>query len=222
MIAGFVGAVVLTGLSLASAKAWMAGLLLFFGAMILARFGFGVSLLPRPRRGHTVRWLGPIGALGGFVDATGGGGWGPVVTPSLLTVTAHEPRKIVGTVSASEFLVALSVSTGFITGAAHHDIPWMAVLGLVLSGVIVAPLAARLAGRLPHHLMGTLVGGLILLTNGIVVVQALGGVPTWAAWTLANAALLLTLTAAAHAWRRDRRASHPPTAVAATSTPKQS
>jgi uncharacterized protein len=206
MIAGFIGAVVLTGLSLASAKAWMAGLLLFFGCVIFARFGFGVSLIPRPDRGHSARWLAPIGAVGGFVDATGGGGWGPVVTPSLLTVTAHEPRKVVGTVSASEFLVALSVSTGFLAGASHHDIPWMAVLGLVLGGVVVAPVAARLAGRLPQSLMGTLVGGLILLTNGIVVVQALGGLPAWAGWPLITVTVVVTVTTAGHAWRRDRRA----------------
>lgn len=205
MVAGFLGAVVLTGLSLASAKAWMAALLLLFGAVIVARFGFGVSLVPRPQRGHTARWLAPIGAVGGFVDATGGGGWGPVVTPSLLTVTAHEPRKVVGTVSASEFLVALSVSTGFIAGAAHHDIPWVAVLGLVAGGVVIAPLAARMAGRLPQSLMGTLVGGLILLTNGIVVVQALGGVPSWAGWALVTTTLVVTLATAVSAWRRDRR-----------------
>jgi hypothetical protein len=129
------------------------------------------------------------------------------VTPSLLTVTAHEPRKVVGTVSASEFLVALSVSSGFIAGSAHHDIPWLAVLGLVLGGVVVAPLAARMAGRLPQSLMGTLVGGLILLTNGIVVVQALGGVPSWVGWPLVTATLVITMTTAVTAWRRDRRAS---------------
>jgi uncharacterized protein len=176
MIGGFLGAVVLTSISLASAKAWMSGLLLFFGLVIFARFGLGIRLIPVPERGNTARWLSPIGLLGGFVDATGGGGWGPVVTPSLLTVTRHEPRKVVGTVSAAEFLVAVSVSMGFLTGLAHHDIPWVAVGGLVLGGVIVAPFAARLAGRLPHAPMGTMVGGLIILVNGITI--ALTAAPT--------------------------------------------
>jgi uncharacterized membrane protein YfcA len=204
MIAGFLGAVVLTGLSMSSAKSWMATLLLFFGAVIFARFGFGVSLVPRPARGETARWLAPIGAVGGFVDATGGGGWGPVVTPSLLTVTAHEPRRVVGTVSASEFLVALSVNTGFVAGAAHEQIPWLAVLGLVAGGVLVAPIAARLAGRLPQAMMGTLVGGLILLTNGMTVIDAVGGVPSGVAWSLVVGLFAVTGTTAAYAWRRDR------------------
>ncbi len=203
-IGGFLGAVVLTNISMASAKGWMAGLLLFFGLVIFARFGLGLRLIPTPRNGHTVRWLGPIGLLGGFVDATGGGGWGPVVTPSLMTVTRHEPRKVVGTTNAAEFLVAVSVSIGFLTGAAQHGIPWLPVLGLVLGGVIVAPIAARLAGRLPHAPMGTLVGGLVVLVNGITIIAALGGLPGWLDATL----LLLIASTTAHvahrAWHRER------------------
>ena len=114
-IGGFLGAVVLTSISLEAAKGGMAGLLLFFGAVILARFGFGIRIIPTPKTGHTARWLSPIGLLGGFVDATGGGGWGPVVTPSLMTVTSHEPRKVVGTTNAAEFAVAVSVSIGFVS-----------------------------------------------------------------------------------------------------------
>lgn len=178
-VGGFLGAVVLTNISLASSRAWMSRLLIFFGLVIFARFGLGVRLIPTPQGGHTARWLSPIGLLGGFVDATGGGGWGPVVTPSLMTVTRHEPRKVVGTVNAAEFVVAASVSLGFLTGAAQHGIPWLPVIGLVIGGVIIAPIAARLAGRLPHAPMGTLVGGLIVIVNGVTVVAALGGAPGW-------------------------------------------
>ncbi len=203
MVGGFLGAVVLTGVSLTTARGWMSALLMLLGLMVLARFGLGMAVIPTPRRGATVRWLGPIGLAGGFVDATGGGGWGPVVTPSLFTVTAQEPRRIVGTVSAAEFLVALSTSLGFVTGAAYRDIPWAAVLGLVLGGVVVAPIAARLAGRLPHAPMGTLVGGLILVVNGITVVESLGGLPQWAAWPLLGTTLVCTLVLAGRAWRRE-------------------
>ena len=203
-VGGFLGAVVLTNISLASAKGWMAGLLLFFGLVIFARFGLGLRLIPTPQNGHTVRWLGPIGLLGGFVDATGGGGWGPVVTPSLMTVTRHEPRKVVGTTNAAEFLVAVSVSAGFLTGAAQHGIPWLPVLGLVLGGVIIAPIAARLAGRLPHAPMGTLVGGLVVLVNGITIIAALGGLPTWLDATLLLLAISATASVARRAWHRER------------------
>jgi len=203
-LGGFLGAVVLTNISLESAKGWMAGLLVFFGAVIFARFGLGQTLIPTPKNGQTARWLAPIGVVGGFVDATGGGGWGPVVTPSLMTVTQHEPRKVVGTTNAAEFVVAVSVSGGFLTGAAQHGIPWLPVLGLVLGGVIVAPIAARLAGRLPHRPMGTLVGGLVVLVNGITIIKALGGAPLWLDWTLFAVAVVLPAVVAWKAWKAER------------------
>jgi uncharacterized membrane protein YfcA len=206
-IGGFLGAVVLTNISLESAKGWMAGLLVFFGLVIFARFGLGVRLIPTPSNGHTARWLSPIGLLGGFVDATGGGGWGPVVTPSLMTVTRHEPRKVVGTVNAAEFVVAVSVSTGFLTGAAQHGIPWLPVLGLVIGGVLVAPFAARLAGRLPHAPMGTLVGGLVVLVNGVTIVDTLGGLPGWLDLFLMAAVVIVTSRVAWSAWQRERRSA---------------
>ncbi len=218
VIGGFLGAVVLTNISLESAKGWMSGLLLFFGAVIFARFGFGARLIPTPRNGHTARWLSPIGLLGGFVDATGGGGWGPVVTPSLMTVTRHEPRKVVGTVSAAEFLVAVSVSVGFLTGAAQHGIPWLPVLGLVTGGVLVAPFAAKLAGRLPHAPMGTLVGGLVILVNAVTVVDSMGGLPGWLDVLGIAAVVIVSGVVARRAWARERlarsTASEEPTPVA--------
>ncbi|MBA4608946.1 sulfite exporter TauE/SafE family protein [Aeromicrobium sp. Marseille-Q0843] len=203
-VGGFLGAVVLTNISLASAKGWMSGLLVFFGLVIFARFGLGVRLIPTPRNGHTARWLSPIGLLGGFVDATGGGGWGPVVTPSLMTVTRHEPRKIVGTANAAEFLVAVSVSFGFLTGAAQHGIPWLPVIGLALGGIVMAPIAARLAGRLPHAAMGTMVGGLVILVNCVTIFDALGGLPSWLDALLILFAVGVTGTVAVKAWRRER------------------
>ena len=204
VLGGFLGAVVLTNLSLDSAAGWMSGLLLFFGAVIFARFGFDARLIPTPRNGHTARWLSPIGLLGGFVDATGGGGWGPVVTPSLMTVTRHEPRRVVGTVSAAEFCVAVSVSAGFLTGAAQHGIPWLPVLGLVTGGVLVAPFAAQLAGRLPHAAMGTLVGGLVILVNGVTIVAALGGLPGWLDLLLMVTVAVVTGRVAWRAWQREK------------------
>ena len=203
-VTAFLGAVVLTGISLEAAKSWMSGLLLFFGLVIFARFGLGKRLIPQPTNGHTARWLSPIGALGGFVDATGGGGWGPVVTPSLMTVTAHEPRKVVGTVNAAEFVVAVAASMGFLVGIAHQEIPWNAVLGLVAGGVIVAPIAARLAGRLPHAPMGTLVGGLIILVNAVNIAPAVADVPPWLGWTGVLAIMTTTGVVARQAWRREQ------------------
>ncbi|MGA8847811.1 MAG: sulfite exporter TauE/SafE family protein [Nocardioides sp.] len=203
-VGGFLGAVVLTNISLASAKAGMSGLLIFFGLVIFVRFGLGFRLIPVPQRGNTARWLSPIGLLGGFVDATGGGGWGPVVTPSLMTVTRHEPRKVVGTVNAAEFLVAVSVSFGFLTGAAQHGIPWLPVAGLALGGVVLAPIAARLAGRLPHAPMGTMVGGLVILVNSVTIVDALGGLPGWVDAALILLTIAVIGAVARRAWHREK------------------
>jgi uncharacterized protein len=121
-----------------------------------------------------------------------------------VTVTRHEPRKVVGTVNAAEFVVAVSVSMGFLTGAAQHGIPWLPVIGLVIGGVIMAPIAARLAGRMPHAPMGTLVGGLVVLVNGVTIVAAMGGLPGWADAVLLLLVASVSLTVARHAWHRER------------------
>ena len=171
-IGAFVGAVVLVNVSLAGARMWMAIVLLILGVLIIMRYGFGKSLIPAMKVRSRNLW--PIGLVGGFVDATGGGGWGPVATPSLMTVTRHEPHRIVGTVSAAEFLVAVSASLGFIFGAAYADIPWFAVLGLVIGGAVTAPIAARLAHRAPTKPLGVAVGGMVIVANIVVIISVLG------------------------------------------------
>jgi uncharacterized membrane protein YfcA len=206
-IGGFLGAVVLTNISLASAKGWMSGLLIFFGLVIFARFGLGSASSRLHKAGtRPAGWLRSAWSVGSSTPRAAVAG-GPVVTPSLMTVTRHEPRKVVGTTNAAEFVVAVSVSTGFLTGTAQHGIPWIPVLGLVLGGVLVAPFAARLAGRLPHALMGTLVGALIVLVNAVTVVDSMGGIPWWLD-VLGIAFIVVVSGAVAYrAWRRERLAT---------------
>ena len=93
---------------------------------------------------------------------------------------------------------------GFITGLSEQNIPWHAVAGLVAGGVIVAPFAARLAGRLPHQPMGTLVGGLIIVVNLLTIVPALGTVPWWLGGFATLSILLGTAAVARRAWLRER------------------
>lgn len=170
-VGAFIGAVVLTNIALDGARIWMAAILFLLGLTIIARFGYGKSLFPAMKL--RTRNLWPIGLFGGFVDATGGGGWGPVATPSLMTVTRHKPHRIVGTVSASEFLVAASASIGFLFGAGEAGVPWLAVLGLVIGGVITAPIAARLAKKAPTAPLGVAVGGMVLIANTAVIASVL-------------------------------------------------
>jgi hypothetical protein len=104
----------------------------------------------------------------------GGGGWGPISTPTLLSSGRMEPRKIIGTVDTSEFLVALAASIGFLISLSFADIPWQVVGALLLGGVIAAPIAAYIVRILPARILGTAVGGVILVTNMKTFLEAIG------------------------------------------------
>lgn len=112
------------------------------------------------------RYFSYLGFTGGFVDASGGGGWGPIVTPTLLTTTSLEPKKIIGTVSAAEFIVAVSASLGFLLNINKVDINWQVVLALAVGGTVTAPMAARIVGRLRRRQLGVLVAAAIIGING--------------------------------------------------------
>jgi uncharacterized membrane protein YfcA len=164
-IGAFTGATFLSNLSTAAAAPIMAIILLVLGFYILVRFSaFG---LPRDRLGLPlrVRFLAPLGLLGGFVDSTGGGGWGPVGTPAILASGRLEPRKVIGSINTSEFLIAISASAGFLLGLGSENVNFAWVGMLLLGGVIAAPIAAWLVRHVPPRLMGATVGGLIILTN---------------------------------------------------------
>ncbi len=163
-VGAFIGGVVLSSLTTEAARPWMAALLLVLGVYVIARFAAGWRLKPESApvgRGY----LGVLGLTAGFVDATGGGGWGPVATPTLLASGRMEPRKVIGSVDASEFLVSVAASLGFLLGLGAADIPFDAVLALLIGGVIAAPAAAWLVRHAPAHLLGVIVGGMILFTN---------------------------------------------------------
>src|ERR687896_940585 len=94
----------------------MSLILLTLGAYILVRFtlrGIDRRHLGKPLR---KRFLGPLGLAAGFIDSTGGGGWGPVGTPAILASGRLEPRKTIGSIDTSEFLVAVAASLGFLLG----------------------------------------------------------------------------------------------------------
>ncbi|MFN8125988.1 MAG: sulfite exporter TauE/SafE family protein [Candidatus Nanopelagicales bacterium] len=171
-VGAFLGAVVLTNIAMDGARVWMALILALMGVIIILRFGFGKNLIPAINA--RTRHLWPVGLIGGFVDATGGGGWGPVATPSLMTLTKHEPHRVVGTVNTAEFIVAVSASMGFLVGAGESGIPWLAVIGLIAGGAITAPIAARLAHRAPRMILGVFVGTMVLISNWAIFAKLLG------------------------------------------------
>jgi uncharacterized protein len=164
-IGAFAGATFLSGLSTETAAPVMSILLLALGVYILVRFTtFG---LPKHNLGKPLRkrFLGPLGLVAGFVDSTGGGGWGPVGTPAILASGRLEPRKTIGSIDTSEFLVAVAASLGFIIGLGSEGIDFAWVLALLIGGVIAAPIAAWLVRHIPPRILGSAVGGVIILTN---------------------------------------------------------
>ena len=163
-IGAFLGATVLSSLSTEAAVPIMSAILIVLGIYILARFIIGFQLR-LSAKAPTLKFLAPLGVFAGFIDATGGGGWGPVATPVLLADGRLEPRRVVGTVDTSEFAVSAAASIGFLIGLGAAGINWGFALALLVGGVIAAPLAAYLVKVAPAHLLGVAVGGIILLTN---------------------------------------------------------
>ncbi len=162
-IGAFIGAVLLSNVDLTSARPWTASILFVLGSLVLYRFTRPV-ILGKKRRARA-RWLAPLGLVGGFIDSTGGGGWGPVVTTSLTASNALEPRKAIGTTNTAELAIALAASVGFLLGIGSEEIPWDAVLALLIGGSIAAPFAAWLVTKAPQRILGVMVGNLIIILN---------------------------------------------------------
>jgi uncharacterized protein len=173
-IGAFVGAVFLTSLSADAAKPVVAVILFSLGLYILIRFAFtrGRKLIlqrPLPKA-----FLMPLGLVAGTIDAIGGGGWGPVGTTTLLSSGRMEPRMVVGTIDTSEFIVAVCASLGFLLGLSMTQIPWHIVGALLIGGVIAAPVAAWIVRHLDARILGTAVGGWIVITNAHTFLKAIG------------------------------------------------
>jgi uncharacterized membrane protein YfcA len=205
-IGAFVGAVALSSLSAEVAEPWVAAILFFLGLFILVRFtrrrGPPKRACGRPLRAAL---LAPLGAVAGTVDAMGGGGWGPIGTSSLLSSGRLEPRKVVGSIDTSEFLVTVGASAGFLISLSFAEINVGWLLALLAGGLIAAPIAAWLVRKLPARVLGAAVGGLILVTNTKTFGEAIGAPPE--SLVLAYVVLVLawaaSIVAAVIAVRRD-------------------
>ncbi|QBI54452.1 sulfite exporter TauE/SafE family protein [Streptomonospora litoralis] len=220
-VGAFAGATVLSRVSTEAAAPVMAGILLALGCYVLVRFTF--RSLPRPRSGAPVRrrLLVPLGLVGGFLDATGGGGWGPVGTPALLASGRTEPRKVIGSIDTSEFIVAVAASAGFLVGLGSSGINPLWAGGLLIGGVAAAPVAAWIVRRVPARVLGSAVGGFIVLTNAHTLLGAVWADPDTAAAAGVYAGVVLAW-AAALAWsvRAYLAERALPPAAAPTSAPR--
>jgi len=162
----FLGAVVLSSLDAEAATPWIAGFLLILGVYIFIRFALRRAS-DRLKQGKSIPrpLLVPLGAFAGFMDAVGGGGWGPISTTTLVASERLEPRKAIGTVDTSEFLVAVGASAGFLVGLANQPIKWSWVAALLAGGLIAAPIAAWLVKTLNTRVLGAAVGVMLVVTN---------------------------------------------------------
>lgn len=162
---GILGAYVLSTVNAEAARPFVLAYLCAIGLYLLWR---GISHRPTER---THKFVAPLGLVGGFLDAAGGGGWGPVVTSNLM-VQGGSPRKVIGTVNTAEFFLAVAISATFIAtlGLAAFTV---ATVGLVIGGVAAAPLGAFLAKRIPARPLLIMVGVVLTITSIYGVIRAL-------------------------------------------------
>jgi len=165
VIGGVLGAYVLSNIDATVARPFV---MLYLGTI-------GLYLLYRAWRGRveprTPRVIEPLGLAGGFLDAAGGGGWGPVVTSNLL-VQGASPRKTIGTVNTSEFVLTATVSATFFLTLGLSAFTLQTV-GILIGGLAAAPLGGWLAKRMPARRLLAMVGSLLSLTSAWSIYQAL-------------------------------------------------
>jgi uncharacterized membrane protein YfcA len=206
-LGAFAGATFLASIDTAVAAPLMAVILIALGSYVLGRFTFsGVrsNRLGRPLRSG---FLAPLGLLGGFVDATGGGGWGPVGTPAILASGRLEPRRVIGSIDTSEFLVSVAASAGFLLAIGAQGVNPGWVLGLLVGGGLAAPVAAWLVRHIPPRILGSAVGGLIVVTNVHTMLSSdwvdLTAPATWAVHAATYALWAVAVAWSVREWRRD-------------------
>jgi hypothetical protein len=167
LICGIIGAVLgaagLSFLTLKAAKPVVATVLLCMGLVILIKFLFrwkksGESLpSSSEEKSYSRMKIAVLGFVAGFIDASGGGGWGPILTPAFIA-TGSTPRKAVGTVEFTEPIISVAtfVTFGLIIG--FESFLWNIVLPIVIGGIILTPIAAYITSKTPRRLLGILVG----------------------------------------------------------------
>ena len=163
VLGAILGAVVVTQIEGAVLKPFVCAYLLLLGVYILFKAVRRTRLRTRPPV-H----VGKLALAGGFLDAAGGGGWGPVVTSTLIG-SGSDPCKTIGSVNFAEFFIALAGATSFLLLMETNA--WMTIAGLVIGGAFAAPFAALVCARLPARVLMLLVGVLIGLLSAFNLYQ---------------------------------------------------
>jgi uncharacterized membrane protein YfcA len=179
MLGGAIGAYVLSGVDGDLMKPFILAYLAVLGVWIVLR---GLKDI-KPKRIRSF-WGAPLGLIGGFLDAIGGGGWGPTATTALVGA-GKDPRQAIGTVNSAEFFVTVAISATFVWALVTGH--WQdagavgdyasAVGGLILGGLLAAPFAGWIAKRIPTRTLTFMVGGLIILLAAYQGLQLIGLLP---------------------------------------------
>lgn len=165
VIGGVLGAYVLTSVDATVAKPFVLAYLTALGVYLFYR---GVAHRHTERRPKIVE---PLGLVGGFLDAAGGGGWGGIVTSNLL-VQGSNPRRTIGTVNTAEFFLTVTISATFIVALGWEAFT-VATAGLLIGGMVAAPLGARIAKRVKADTLLTVVGALLTFVSIYGLTRAL-------------------------------------------------
>jgi uncharacterized membrane protein YfcA len=164
VLGSMTGAYLLTTIDGNILKPFVAIYLLVMGVVIL------IKSLRQPQENNVTTHLFPLGLIGGFFDAIGGGGWGPIVTTTLVA-RGHSPRITIGSVNLVEFFVSFAQSIVFMLtiGLSH----WQVIVGLLIGGMLAAPLAAYATKKIPTRPLMRMVGILIILLSIRTIILAL-------------------------------------------------
>lgn len=158
VIGGVAGAYFLASVPGKTIKPFVAVILLMMGLLILYRFLVKKNPITPENNGHSRGKLTLLGLVAGFMDAVGGGGWGPIATPSLILAGNDEPRQVVGSINLVEFFVTVAETLTFLITVGPEAFRWDIVVALLIGGAIAAPTAAFLCKKLPAKALGSLIG----------------------------------------------------------------
>ncbi len=171
-IGAVLGAVGLSFLALNAAKPIVASILMCMGLIILIKFLFRWKRVEKPsplsgsegETNYSRKKLAALGFVAGFIDASGGGGWGPILTPAFVA-TGSTPKKAVGTVEFTEPIISIAafVTFGLIIG--FESFLWNIVVPIIIGGIILTPIAAYVCSKTPRRLLGILVGLWVAVLN---------------------------------------------------------
>jgi uncharacterized membrane protein YfcA len=158
IIGGIAGAYVLSNIHADAARPFVLAYLLLLGFFLFYRGWTHRNIIRTPKV------VAPLGLAGGFLDAAGGGGWGPIVTSNLMVQGSH-PRYTIGTVNTAEFFLTLTISATFLLTLGFEAFS-IAIVGLLIGGVVAAPLGAIAAKHVEADKLLVLVGIVLTATSG--------------------------------------------------------